>query len=226
MPKVSEAYLEARRQEILDAAIACFTRKGFHQTTMDDICRQAELSPGAVYRYFASKDDIIDAATRSHPGSDADDWPEYARWVEEEVARFDDFVKLINTFNRIGLQRYEKGSEAVEMAMKLRIRSWAEALQNPVVKEEVLSRWEHRLGLFEAFVRRAQELGQVNSDLDPGAAGRVILALGEGFRLLWTIDPDFDGWKTKFNDVEMALYIGDFFVGENGQADGTAHRHK
>lgn len=218
MPKVTEAYLEARRQEILDAAIACFTRKGFHQTTMDDICRQAELSPGAVYRYFASKDEIIDAAVRENPSSDVDVWPEFARWIEEEVASFDDFVELMNIFNEIGLRRYEEGSEAVGMAMKLRVRSWAEALQNPEVKEEILTRWEHRQGLLETMVRRAQELGQVNPELDPAAAGRVILALGEGFRLLWTIDPDFDGWKTKFNDVEMALYSGNFWLGENGNA--------
>ena len=62
MPKVTDAHLEARRQQILDAASACFARQGFHQTTMQDICRKAELSPGAVYRYFASKEDIIAAS--------------------------------------------------------------------------------------------------------------------------------------------------------------------
>jgi AcrR family transcriptional regulator len=55
MPKVTEAHLEARRQQILDAALACFSRRGFHQSTMQDICQEAELSPGAVYRYFRSK---------------------------------------------------------------------------------------------------------------------------------------------------------------------------
>ena len=53
MPKVTEAHLEARRQQILDAASACFSRQGFHQTTMQGICREVDLSPGAVYRYFA-----------------------------------------------------------------------------------------------------------------------------------------------------------------------------
>ena len=59
MPKVTQAHLEARRQQILDAAFGCFARQGFHQTTMQDICREAELSPGAVYRYFDSKEAII-----------------------------------------------------------------------------------------------------------------------------------------------------------------------
>src|SRR6266542_1328809 len=61
MPKVTEAHLEARREQILDAAAECFARKGFHRSTMHDICQMAELSPGAVYRYFRSKDEIIEA---------------------------------------------------------------------------------------------------------------------------------------------------------------------
>jgi AcrR family transcriptional regulator len=213
MPKVTEAYLEARRKEILDAAITCFTEKGFHQTTMDDICRQAGLSPGAVYRYFASKDEIIDAAARENSNEDVASL-EFVLWIEEEMAKFDNFSKLMSTFNRMSRQRYEKGSEAAESEMNLRLRSYAEALQNSEVKEEILKRWEHRLGLGVTMVRRAQELGQVNADLDPGAAARVILAVGEGFRLLWTIDPDFDAWKWKFNDVETALYTGSFWCGD------------
>ena len=61
MPKVLPQYLETRRQQIIDAAAACFARSGFHRTTMQDICNEAELSPGAVYRYFQSKEDIIQA---------------------------------------------------------------------------------------------------------------------------------------------------------------------
>ena len=65
MPKVTEAHLEARHQQILNAAGACFSRQGFHQTSMQDICREAELSPGAVYRYFSSKEDIIAASCQA-----------------------------------------------------------------------------------------------------------------------------------------------------------------
>src|SRR3954453_11594943 len=61
MPKVLPEYLETRRREILDAAAACFARRGFHQTTMQDICEETRLSPGAIYRYFASKEEIIEA---------------------------------------------------------------------------------------------------------------------------------------------------------------------
>ena len=58
MPKVTEAHLEARRQQRLEAAESCFSRQGFHQTTMQANCGEAGLSPGAVYRYFSSEEEI------------------------------------------------------------------------------------------------------------------------------------------------------------------------
>jgi len=61
MPRVTEEHLAARRRQILDAAVTCFARQGLHRTTMQDIFREAELSPGAVYRYFPSKEAILRA---------------------------------------------------------------------------------------------------------------------------------------------------------------------
>src|ERR1700743_3468381 len=61
MPKISQAKRDARQQQILDAALACFSENGFHQTGMADIVRRSGLSHGAVYLYFQSKDDLIAA---------------------------------------------------------------------------------------------------------------------------------------------------------------------
>ena len=66
MPKVTEAHLEAQRQQVLDPAFACFARQGFHQTTMDDICRETGLSAGALQRYFQSKEKIIEAVCEGY----------------------------------------------------------------------------------------------------------------------------------------------------------------
>src|ERR687892_1283375 len=61
MPKVTEEHLAARRRQILDAALVCFSRRGFHQTSMQAIFEESGLSPGAVYRYFKSKEEIVEA---------------------------------------------------------------------------------------------------------------------------------------------------------------------
>ena len=52
---------DKKRMEILKAATKCFRKTGFHQTSMQEICAEIGLGPGAVYRYFNSKDSIIEA---------------------------------------------------------------------------------------------------------------------------------------------------------------------
>lgn len=49
---------EMRRQQILIAAKRVFTKKGYDKSTMEDIAREAELSPGTLYLYFKSKDEL------------------------------------------------------------------------------------------------------------------------------------------------------------------------
>jgi AcrR family transcriptional regulator len=59
MPRVTEARANARREQIIRAATTCFARNGFHRTTMQQICKEAKLSPGSVYSWFPSKRAII-----------------------------------------------------------------------------------------------------------------------------------------------------------------------
>jgi AcrR family transcriptional regulator len=61
MPKVSAAHAAERRIQIVEAAARCFERAGIHRTTMQDIFREAGLSPGAVYTYFFGKAEIVRA---------------------------------------------------------------------------------------------------------------------------------------------------------------------
>ena len=77
MPKISEVQRESRREQILEAALACFSEDGFHQTGMADIVKRSGMSHGAVYVYFQSKEDIIEAL--------ADD-----RHAETGAERFDE----------------------------------------------------------------------------------------------------------------------------------------
>lgn len=70
---VSEQDKTQRRDQIMAAAKEVFARKGFHDTTIADIARQAGLSYGSVYWYFESKDELFhalmaveEAALRNH----------------------------------------------------------------------------------------------------------------------------------------------------------------
>ena len=75
MPRVSEQHLAARRRQILDAAVALFSERGFARTSMSDVVRESGLSMGAVYRYFPSKVDLVIAAGEGHGGDVDGEFP-------------------------------------------------------------------------------------------------------------------------------------------------------
>ena len=55
-----------RRTQILEAAMACFAKRGFHQASMHDISVEAGISVGLIYRYFANKEAVISAMADQH----------------------------------------------------------------------------------------------------------------------------------------------------------------
>lgn len=58
MPKVTDAYREARRDEIARAALRCLVRKGVRDTSVADIVEESGLSTGAIYSHFTNKAEL------------------------------------------------------------------------------------------------------------------------------------------------------------------------
>ena len=65
---------EVRRKEILDAALQCFSSKGYHETIIDDIARISGLTKGAIYWYFKGKRELFIAVIEQHLREDRDLW--------------------------------------------------------------------------------------------------------------------------------------------------------
>lgn len=180
MPKVSEQYSAARRQQIVDAAYRCFARKGFHQSTMRDIYEEAQLSPGAVYNYFASKDAIIQASFEG-------DSQRSAAILADALASADPLQAMrgLAAYFFAGLE-----SAAALGAGRVNVQSWGEALVNPALHEAIHGVQHTILEQLGQLARRAQERGQIAPDLDAEAVGRVLLALYYGLELQMALDPE------------------------------------
>ncbi len=198
MPKVTEAYLDNRRQQIIDAAYRCFARKGFHQTTMRDIYAEAGLSPGAIYHYFDSKDDIIEA---SFIFDNQRSLPVFEQAIEDP----DPMVaieRLIDYFYA-GLE-----SAAVLGANRVNIQGWGEALVNPRLFKPLAQSFHEIPELLGQLIRRGQEAGVIDPGIDPGAVGEVVLSSYLGLYLQKALNPDLD--VEKYKKVVMALFHGNF----------------
>jgi AcrR family transcriptional regulator len=182
MPRVSQTHLDARRRQILAAAIQCFSREGFHRTTMQDIVRQAGLSPGAIYRYFASKEDIIEAIANERHAREA-----------ALITTGQDAGEPGAILGRLARDFFGPLTRAGErQRRRVGIQVWAEALRSPRVLKVVRRGIDRPRSLLRALVRDAQRRGAIASELDPDAAARVMIALFQGFVLQQAWDPKID----------------------------------
>lgn len=185
MPKVTEAHQETRRRQILAAAVVSFSRNGFHQTTIQDICREAQLSPGAIYRYFSGKEDIIEAmAEEGRRRSEA--LIAAAREMEGAPQVLD---YLADSF--FGILDRPESYDQIRMDVQL----WAEALRNPKILDLVQRGVAAVRDPFSNIVRRGQERGDIRSDLDPEAVARVMISLFRGLLMQKAMDTDVDVQK-------------------------------
>lgn len=186
MPKISEEKRQARRDQILAASWRCFARKGIHSTSMDDIVRESNLSFGAVYLYYKSKDELIFAAfssafqnmrERLAPVFAAEN-PRVPSEFVREVAK-----TISSHAHRDGL------NFGVAFLM-----GWSEAQSNPRLKEIIVA---GQLAYREAatvVIRKWRERGDLVARGKPEAVAKVLLSFFLGFivqsAMLGTIDPE------------------------------------
>src|SRR5947209_1038167 len=67
MPRVVPEYKEEAKTRILSAANRVFGEKGYRQATMDDVAKKLGVSKGAIYLYFASKEELFEEICRTEP---------------------------------------------------------------------------------------------------------------------------------------------------------------
>jgi AcrR family transcriptional regulator len=174
VPKVSPEHSEARRQKILDSAMACFTENGVHPTSVNDIARAAGMSIGGLYRYFHSKHQI----------------------VEELFSRSDDQNRSGTAPDRLeeildeGFARF--GHPNAAATVKLSLAMHAEAARDPLIAELLAAQLEQVTDVFRARVVEGQSRGAIRADLDPTHLARVVLALFEGLKPQLVLDRDLD----------------------------------
>jgi AcrR family transcriptional regulator len=182
MPKVSKEHLDARRRQILDAAIACFARDGFHRATMQDICKEAQLSPGAIYRYFSSKDDLIEAIADERHAREAA--------FMASAQQIGEGVEALHALGRAFFSSLADPDE--RRRRRLGVQVWAEAVLNPRVHELVMRGTDRPRALMAQLVREAQERDELDPGLDPDAVARVMTAMFQGFILQQVWDEQVD----------------------------------
>jgi AcrR family transcriptional regulator len=181
MPKVTQQYRDLRRDQILSAARRCFLRDGFHSTSMQDLFAEAGLSAGAVYRYFASKDEVIVAIAEQN--------------MREVLAMLSEVTKEApgRSLGEVmaGLMDRVRAKDSADDLGGMAVLVWAEALRNPSLARqlrELLTRMGDELA---TLVGEQQRAAQLPAEVAADAIARTLVSMMGGYILQLTmLGPD------------------------------------
>jgi AcrR family transcriptional regulator len=207
MPRVTEAHLEARKQQILEATFRCLSKKGYSRTTIRDIAAEAGLSLGTLYLYFRNKEEIVRALSEwSRERSDAR--------LEESFPEGPSLDIICTIFEQVML-KYNNLESADALRVDLQI--WSESISNAELQAAFVAGVGDRIAKLSRLIAQAQEEGSISADIDVRAAARVFMAIFIGLEVQKVMEPECD--IEKLLPVVMSLLRGSFV---NESAGGPA----
>lgn len=181
-PKMPKEHTEFRRKQIVEAAWDCFTEKGYHETTMRDVARRMNTSTGVIYRYFKSKDEILEAVNRCGQENTAK--------VVELAARKETTRKAIAELFRYyaeelsDKERWKNARGAIGL--------WAQALKRDNYLQICKSQQESFLAQITGLIDRGISRGEFKVTIDPHAFAGFIIALTMGLKVQSVLFPELD----------------------------------
>jgi TetR/AcrR family transcriptional regulator, transcriptional repressor for nem operon len=175
MPRISAAHEQQVRDRIIQAAVTVFSEKGYHRATISDVVRRSGLSVGAIYTHFKNKEELFLHSCDLISGQGLDEMAVRLAPLTSSAERLRAavayYVETIDEFDaapgQVGL-----------------VRAWAEAGEEPGVREMLVRRRERLVGAAQLLIREGISRGELPATLDVDAIARGFIALLDGLLLL------------------------------------------
>ena len=180
---------QQRVEEIVAAATACFLEKGFHKTSVQDIAGRAGLSMGLLYRYFPSKEAIIEAAATTA-----------GREAREHIEQFAQATELVDGIRQLALTLI--AAAAIPGYQALLAEVHAESFRSPTLRRMEQQDLAAMRQAVSSALRQHQQAGRLLAGVDTLALATVILAAIEGLCVHLELDPALDA-QLQQRTIEM-----------------------
>jgi AcrR family transcriptional regulator len=194
MPKTSPAAKEGRRTQILDAAVRCFARRGYYETTIEDLVAETGLSRGALYLYFPSKEAIYLAISE--------------RWgcgLEEAIrARLTPDLSPAATLQLL-IEVTGEHVRAETDACRILMEGWNLERQIPALAERARRGHERGMTALGDLLRAGIASGEFRADLDVETQVLLLQASLHGLMVQWHQRPGSIDWHKAAQEIVRGL---------------------
>jgi TetR/AcrR family transcriptional repressor of uid operon len=178
MPRIDEIQRTDRKTAILDAAERCFARSGFHGASMSEICAEAGMSPGNLYRYFPSKEAMIEGLCERDLAEAGEGFA--------ALATAPDLWEAFRALARFHL--VEEPRESCAMW----IETMSEVTRNPQIAALRVKADQFIYEKLRGALEIAQSRGQTAPHADLERTVQFMITYADGLMLRRARDPDFD----------------------------------
>jgi TetR/AcrR family transcriptional repressor of uid operon len=175
-PQLSSDTTTDRRAQILNAALICFAKRGFHQASMHDISAEAGISVGLIYRYFQNKEAVI-SAMADHHKAEIHDLLERARQAPTLL----ESLEILFTAHCCENEPRLLSAFVVDL--------YAEASRNPRVADLVRDMLQTAMAGVTDLIARAPEAQNAAHDLAPAEMAELIFAVARGILMRDVLQP-------------------------------------
>jgi len=169
------------RKKLLEAAEACFTKYGFHASSVDMICKAAGMSKGAFYHHFTSKQEL------------------YLEMLDQWLKIIDRYIESARSDSKNVLELFRNIGEAKllfqEAAGKLPIfiELWVRASRDEELKKIMIGSYYKYLELFKSLIDEGINEGLIKK-VNPDTVSRMVIAVAVGFIMQGMLDPEGTDW--------------------------------
>ena len=185
---------ENKHQKILHAAIKVFSEKGFYNSRVSEIAKEAEVADGTIYLYFKNKDDILISLFEEEFGK-------FVQNMQVELRKEKDPLQKIKSFAITHLSLVTKHPHLGEV-MGVEVRQ-----STKFMKEYVNKPFIEYLNIIRSVVIEGQEKGLFRKDLTPGVMKRAFFGALDEMARYWVLST-----KKKHSIDQAALQISDIFI--------------
>lgn len=196
-PRISAEHGLQQRERILEAAAVCFCRKGYHETTVQDICDEAHLSKGGLYTYFKSKDEMLAALIEESFLGTLREAQQAVEGIETSVEKLDRVANLI-------IDRLVAPDRPPTYSPQLHLEMWAEASKHPHLHALIAEGYERWRSFVADLLRQGIAQGELRSEVDPDALAAILVAVFDGLSLQESVTKTKVDWLR----VAAALRLG------------------
>jgi AcrR family transcriptional regulator len=170
MPRVVPEYKEEAKTRILTAANQVFGEKGYRQATMDDVAKKLGVSKGALYLYFAGKEELFEAICRAQP-------------LAFKEILYSTFGENKNPLESAG-EFFDKMLKQTGSNSGLSFEIFSEASHNPSLRKILKKTQDEYAAILMSYLEEGRKRGFIDGDLDLRSITYALIALWNGIETI------------------------------------------